>query len=414
MSFSGLTARMAWRYLRAPKSYSAVSAISIVSVTGVAVATAAIICVLSVFNGFRNLLNERLDSLAPDIIVTPLEGKTFADGDSVASLVKGIDGVSLALPTVSDNALLIAQSREMPIKLKGVDFDLYRQLTSIDSLVFDGHPTEELAATEAVVSVGVAQRLGIYTSGADMFVFAPKREGRINTANPLSSFLTDSLRVGGIFQAFQSEYDENTVICDIEVARNLFQYDTEASAVELKILPGRDAAKITAQVKDILGPSVEVKDRVMQQEMNFRMVSIEKWVTFLLLVFILVIASFNIITTMCMLVLEKEPSLSILSALGMKRARIGMTFWWESIYVSLGGGVIGVALGIILCILQQCFGFIKLSGDPGALTIRAYPVLVEPMDILWSLIPVVVIGLVTASIASAFARSRIVKRFGMT
>ena len=402
-----LPARIAWRYLRAPKSHSAVSAIAAISVVGVAVATAAIICVLSVFNGFRSILSDKLDILAPDVMVTPSLGKTFADGDSLAAIIGETPGVEIALPTVVDNALAIVDSRERPITLRGVDFSRYPYVTRVDSIITGGRRLESLDSKEAVASVGVARQLGFYNGDVSMLIFAPKREGRVNLANPLASFLTDSVNVADIFQAMQTEYDENNVICDINVARDLFQYDTEATAIEVKAHPGTDITRLAGEISRRLGPDAVVKDRYRQQEMNFRMVEIEKWVTFLILIFILVIASFNIISTLCMLVLEKQQSMSTLLALGMSRRRIGSVFWWESMYVSLIGGISGVIIGILLCLLQEHFGLIRLGGDPSSLVIQAYPVKVELMDIVYSLIPVILIGLCTAWTASAFARSRL-------
>lgn len=407
MRENALPARIAWRYLRAPKSHSAVSAISIISVVGVAVATAAIICVLSVFNGFRSILSDKLDILAPDVMVSPSQGKTFADGDSLATVIAAIPGVEMALPAVVDNALAIVDAREMPITLRGVDYNRYPAITRVDSIITGGRTLASLGEKEVVASVGVARQLGFYNGDVPMLIFAPKREGRVNLANPMASFLTDSVNVADIFQAMQTEYDENNVICDINVARDLFQYDTEATTIEVKAKPGTDVASLGTEISRRLGPDVTVKDRYRQQEMNFRMVEIEKWVTFLILIFILVIASFNIISTLCMLVLEKQQSMSTLLALGMSRRRIGSVFWWESMYVSLTGGISGVAVGLILCLLQQHFGLIRLGGDPATLVIQAYPVKVEFMDIIYSMIPVIIIGICTAWTAAAFARSRL-------
>ncbi len=407
MTSRSLPARIAWRYLRAPKSHSAVSAISLVSVVGVAVATAAIICVLSVFNGFRSILSDKLDILAPDVMVSPSQGKTFADGDSLATVIAAIPGVEMALPAVVDNALAIVDAREMPITLRGVDYNRYPAITRVDSIITGGRTLASLGEKEVVASVGVARQLGFYNGDVPMLIFAPKREGRVNLANPMASFLTDSVNVADIFQAMQTEYDENNVICDINVARDLFQYDTEATTIEVKAKPGTDVASLGTEISRRLGPDVTVKDRYRQQEMNFRMVEIEKWVTFLILIFILVIASFNIISTLCMLVLEKQQSMSTLLALGMSRRRIGSVFWWESMYVSLTGGISGVAVGLILCLLQQHFGLIRLGGDPATLVIQAYPVKVEFMDIIYSMIPVIIIGICTAWTAAAFARSRL-------
>ena len=402
-----LPARIAWRYLRAPKSHSAVSAISVISVVGVAVATAAILCVLSVFNGFRSILSDKLDILAPDVMVTPAVGKTFTDGDSVANVIAEVSGVVMALPAVVDNALAIVDGREMPITLRGVDFQRYPELTRVDSIITGGRKLASLDTKDVVASVGVARQLGFYNGDVPMLIFAPRREGRVNMANPMASFLTDSVNVADIFQAMQTDYDENNVICDISVARDLFQYDAEATAIEVKATPGTDVVRLGTEISNRLGPDFTVKDRYRQQEMNFRMVEIEKWVTFLILIFILVIASFNIVSTLCMLVLEKQQSMATLLALGLSRRKIGGIFWWESMYVALIGGISGVILGLALCLLQEYFGLIRLGGDPSMLVIQAYPVKVEFMDIIYSLIPVILIGLCTAWTASAFARSRL-------
>lgn len=407
MKLSALPARIAWRYLRAPKSHSAVSAISIVSVVGVAVATAAIICVLSVFNGFRGLLNDKLDTLAPDVLVTPAKGKTFANADSIAGIVADMPGVQEVMPAVVDNALAISESREMPVTLRGVDPEAYARITSVDSIIFEGAKMKDLTPADAVVSVGTGQQLAIYATGGTLLLFAPRREGRVNLANPMSSFLTDSVSVAGIFQAMQSDYDSNTVICDITTARNLFQYTTEATQLEVKATPGADLPALASDIELSLGPNAVAKDRARQQQTNFRMVEIEKWVTFLLLIFILLIASFNIISTLCMLIIEKQHSMATLSALGMSRKSIGATFWWESMYVSMSGGIAGIIIGLALCLIQEHFGLIKLGGDPEAMIITAYPVAVEWSDVLIALAPVTIIGLAAASIASAFARSRI-------
>lgn len=407
---ASLPARIALRYLRAPKSYSAVSAISIISVVGVAVATAAIVCVLSVFNGFHSLLSEKLDILAPDVLVTPAIGKTFADADSIAGIVAATDGVETVMPSVIDNALAIVNSKEMPVTLRGVDPALYARITSVDSITFGETSATTLAPGIVLASVGVANQLGIHSPGETMFIFAPRREGRVNLANPVASFITDSVTVADVFQAMQSDYDEKTVICDIATARDLFQYDTEATAIEVKASPGADISKVAEDIAGRLGDGVSVKDRFRQQEISFRMVSIEKWVTFLLLVFIMIIASFNIVSTMCMLIIDKQPSMSTLSAIGMNRRTIGRTFWWESIFVSASGCIGGLILGLALCLAQQHLGLIKLAGDPDSLVVSAYPVKVVWTDIFIAAAPAVAIGIATASLAAAFARSRISPR----
>ena len=407
-----LAAAIAWRYLKSKKSHSAVGAISAVSVCGMAVATAAIICVLSVFNGFMSSISERLDTLSPDVIAIPARGKVFADGEKVAQRVAAVKGVELATPTLTDNALAIFDSREMPVTLKGVYKDDYARVTAVKSLIGKDYgryfQTSENAGRTplGVIAIGTASQLSAIPDSR-LLVFAPKRDGRVNMANPVSSFLTDSLIVTGVYRSNQSEYDENGVIVDIATARRLLQYDFEASAIEVKARPGVDTEKLASDIQRLLGPDFVVKDRLRQQEMNFRMISIEKWVSFLLLFFILIIASFNIISTLSMLVLEKQRSMSTLTAMGMTPGRIGAVFAWESIYVSLIGGGCGIILGVLLSLLQQHFGLITIPGDPGTTVMRAYPVEVHFSDILLTLVPIAAIGAATALITSRFAKSRI-------
>lgn len=407
-----LTATIAWRYLLSKKSHGAVGTISTVSLCAMAVATAAIVCVLSVFNGFREVIAEKLDTLAPDVMVTPAKGKTFAEAEKLAARVAAMPGVETATPTLSDNALVICNSQEMPVKLKGVVPADYARVTEVRSLV-DADLGRYLADTvapagtiPATIAIGTASRLRTYP-GAGMLVFAPKRLGRVNLANPVSSFITDSLSVTGIYRSDQQEYDEDGVIVPIAEARKLLQYDTEASAIEIRLRPGQHGARAAAAIGDRLGPAYVVKDRVRQQEMNFRMISIEKWVSFLLLGFILIIASFNLISSLSMLVIEKEKAIGTFSALGLSRRRIGRIFAWESIYVSLAGGLAGIALGLTLCLLQQHFGLITVSGSPETTIVRAYPVKVLAGDVLATLVPVALIGIATAAITAAFAKSRI-------
>lgn len=401
--------------MRSRGSHSAVSAISAVAVCGVAVATAAIICVLSVFNGFRDVIADRLDSLAPDVLVTPSSGKVFGNADSLLRSIRGVEGVAVATPTLTDNALALYHGVEMPITLKGVDFDAWRRVTRADSIVADGGEwpasadySPDLPIQKGVLAIGTASRLGLNPSDYRILIFAPRREGRVNLANPSASFLTDSIEVAAIYEAEQSEYDSDMTVVPLAVARTLFQRDdTAASAVEIKASAGVDPSALAVTLRQQLGADVVVKDRMEQQEVNFRMIRIEKWVTFLLLFFILIIASFNIISTLCMIVIEKSRSMTTLHSLGLTRRRIGAIFGWESLLVTLAGGIAGIVLGSALCLLQQRFGFIRLASDADAMVVAAYPVKLLGTDLLIAILPVLACGLLTAVIASSFARKRL-------
>lgn len=424
-----LTGKIAWRYLRSKKSHSAVSAIAIVSVGGVAIATAAVVCVLSVFNGFREILTDKFNIMAPELVVTPSQGKTFADTDSVLSVVRATDGVGVAMPAVTDKALAIYGGKELPVTLRGVVVEDFRKITGIDSILFDGSrlPSDHYEEVpefeyyedyeaymasapkpEALMSIGAAVRLGHVGTDGNFVLFAPRREGQYNPANPAASFVADSVKVSGVYEAKQSQYDEDMIIVPINLARHLFQYDDEATSIEIKAMDGVDPVKIKEALLMRLGNGFDVKTRMEQQEINFRMVNIEKWVSFLLLFFILVIATFNIVSTMTMLVLEKRNSMAVFSAMGMNKRRITSIFKNESVLVSIAGGLIGVALGVALCLLQEHFGLIKLNGDPSTLLMTAYPVKLIWTDVLIAFAPALILGLGTALIAGRFARSRII------
>ena len=400
---------IALRYLFGKKSHSAVNAIAIVSVAGVAVATAAVVCVLSVFNGFQSVLTGRMDTLAPDLMVTPKEGKTIANGDSLALEIGKIKGVKIATPTLTDNALGFYNGRETPVTLKGVVPAEYAKVTSIDSLrVAGGVALKDAAsANPALMSIGLAYKLSMFDYDQPLTVFAPKRTGRFNPANPAAAFVMDSLYVADIFQSLQDSYDENTVFTDISLVRDLLLYDREATAIEIKVGNPTEVDKLMDDVAAHIGPDYVVKNRLMLQEVNFRMVQIEKWMTFLLLFFILIIASFNIVTTLSMLVLEKEDSMRTMAAIGMNRTSISGVFRWESVLVSLIGGVIGLALGSILSLLQEKFGFITIA-QGGDMAPMAYPVRLELMDLLITALPIALITIVCAWVAGSFAKSRMI------
>ena len=399
---------IALRYLFGKKSHSAVNAIAIVSVAGVAVATAAVVCVLSVFNGFQSVLTERLDTLAPDLIVTPAQGKTIANGDSLAAAIRRIKGVAVATPTLTDNALAFFNGRETPVTLKGVIPEEYSKVTAVDSLRIAGGTRLQEADTPnpALLSIGLAYKLSMFDYTQPLMVFAPKRTGRFNPANPAAAFVMDSVYVADVFQSMQDTYDENSIFTDISLVRDLLLYDREATAIEIKCSGGSDADAVMRSVMKVLGPAYEVKDRLMQQQLNFRMVQIEKWMTFLLLFFILIIASFNIVTTLSMLVLEKEDSMRTMSAIGMSRKTISDVFRWESVLVSLFGGIIGLALGAILCTLQEKFGFISIADGGVGQEVMPYPIRLEFTDLLLTTVPIALITAVCAAVAGAFANSR--------
>ena len=403
-----LPLHIALRYLRSKKSHSAVNIISIVSVCGVIVATAAIVCVLSVFNGFSKLIHSKLSMLDADIAITATLGKTIADADSVAAVARGVAGVEMALPVVEDNALAMFFNYQMPVTLKGVP-DGYDSLTNIRSTIIDGkYLLDDGISQYSVIAIGPALSLNVRPDYLKMVsLYTPRRRGNINLANPATALRSDSVFVSGVFQIEQNKYDRNTMFVSIEMARRLFDYTTQATAVELRLAPGANEPAVMAALTDALGKQYVVKNRLMQQAEAFRMVNIEKWVTFLLLGFILVIATFNVIGALSLLIIEKTDSIDTFRNLGASNKLISRIFVMEGWVISLTGAVLGIALGLVLCLLQEHFGLIEMQGNAATLIITAYPVAVQWTDVLVVLALSVAVGALTSLVTKLIMRRKL-------
>ncbi len=402
------TLKIALRYLKSKKTHSAVNIISIVAVCGVLVTTAAMVCVLSVFNGFSGLIGEKLAKLDPELVVNAATGKTIADADSIARLISEVDGVEMAVPTIADQGLAVYDNFQMPVIIKGVP-DNYNLITDIDDVIIDGDfMLDDGVAQYAVLSVGVALQLRVrpgFVGG--IRIFAPKRMGSINLANPAGAFRTDTLFAGGVYQVDQNEYDRDMLIVPISVARFLFNYRTEATDVEISLSPGADESRVMQELTDKLGDGYTVKNRLMQQDYSFRMVNIEKWVTFLLLGFIMIIATFNVIGTLSLLIIEKDESIATFRNMGATNKQITRIFVTEGWLISLAGAVGGIAIGLLLCWIQQTFGLIELQGATEMLVIKQYPVEVQATDLLVVFSAVAIVGLLTSATTSIVMRRKL-------
>ena len=402
-----LPLHIALRYLRSKKSHSAVNIISIVSVCGVIVATAAIVCVLSVFNGFSKLIHSKLSMLDADIAITATLGKTIADADSVAAVARGVAGVEMALPVVEDNALAMFFNYQMPVTLKGVP-NGYDSLTNIRSTIIDGkYLLDDGISQYSVIAIGPALSLNVRPDYLKMVsLYTPRRRGNINLANPATALRSDSVFVSGVFQIEQNKYDRSTMFVSIEMARRLFDYTTQATAVELRLAPGANEPAVMAALTDALGEQHVVKNRLMQQAEAFRLVNIEKWVTFLLLGFILVIATFNVIGALSLLIIEKTDSIDTFRNLGASNKLISRIFVMEGWVISFTGTVLGIALGLLLCLLQEHFGLIEMQGNAATLIITAYPVAVQWTDVLAVLALSVAVGARTSLVTKLLMRRK--------
>lgn len=391
--------RVALRYLFSKKSHGAVNIISVISVVGVAVATMAITIVMSIFNGFTQLAASQLSFLDPQVKVVPDSGKVIVNSDSLTDVLAALPFVASAVPVVEERGLMISETMQMPVMMKGVP-EAYNTFCGIDSVMVDGRYADDFddVATTQIGS-GVAMKTGVRASFNNaVSLYVPRRLGRINPANPAASFMGTDLMVSGVFQTGQSEYDFNHVFLNIDRVRELLQYTTEATAVELALTPGTDERSALGAIRAALGPGYKALDRLQQQEEAFRMIEIEKWVTFLMLAFILVIASFNIISTLSLLVIEKRDNMRTMRALGAPRSLVHRIFIIQGWLISVCGGAIGIVMGTLLSLAQEHFGWVKLSGDPEHLTVEAYPVYVEWSDMVIVFALVVIVGFLTSQV----------------
>lgn len=406
-----LPLRIAWRYLMSKKGHQAVNVISIVAVCGIVVATAALICVLSVFNGFRGLIMGKLAMLDPEVAITATMGKTINNADSIIDAVSGIPGVERAVPVIEDQALAMYAQLQMPVRLKGVPDD-YNTMNQMDSVIVDGQwKLRDQVSRYAVAGAGPAVRLCVRPDFIGMVrLYAPQRQGHVNIANPMGAFRQDSLFVSGIFQLQQNNYDADLIYVPLDMARDLFDYETEATQVEVKLAAGANEQQAMRAITQALGDGYLVKSRLMQQSEAYRLVNIEKWMAFLLLAFILIIATFNVISTLSLLIIEKDDSIATLRALGANDRQISRIFVLQGWLITLVGAITGVVIGLILCLCQQRFGWLHLSGDPANMIIDAYPVEVQWTDVLVTIALVAAVGLLTSMVTALIMRRRLRNR----
>lgn len=402
---------IAFRFLRSKKAHSAVNVISVIATCGMILTAAALVCVLSVFNGFRGLIGDNLAKLDPPIAVTPIAGKTIANGDSVAQALQRLPDVGLALPVVEDQALAAFGERQMPVRLKGVP-EGYQGIVDLQGVLTYGRAvlSDAEGVPFAYVGIGPAATMQVRAdglSGERLMLYAPQRVGRVNLANPSDAFTSDSLPVAGVFQTMENTHDGDLVLVPVDVAKELFDYDAEATQIEIKPRDGVSDEQAMRSVATALGKGYAVKNRLMQQAESFRMVNIEKWVTFLLLAFIMLIAAFNVVSALSLLIIEKDSAIATFRSLGATDAQITRVFVAEGWLISLLGAAAGIALGIAVSYGQQHFGWLKLGADPSEVIVTAYPVSVQFVDVAVVFALTALIGLLTAAATTWIVRRKL-------
>jgi lipoprotein-releasing system permease protein len=396
--------RIAGRYLFSKKSHNAINVISGISSAGVAVGTIALVVVLSIFNGFELLFSDLFSAFDPDLQISLKQGKQFSIDTPEFEAVKKSEGIAVFTEVVEENALLRYKEKQMPVLVKGVSDD-FKQMTRIDSIMFDGEfMLYDGAFERSVVGAGIAATLGLSAYAIDpLYIYAPKRTSKINLLRPDQSFNQSGTFISGIFSVQQNEYDNQYVLVSLDLAQALFEYQAnEVSAVELRLLPFADTQKVKNDLQKLLGDEFSVKDRYEQQEAYFKIMQVEKWITYLILSFILLIASFNIIGSLSMLIIDKKEDIITLRNLGADQKLIRQIFLLEGWMISAVGAVVGIIIGTILSFLQEKIGFIKLG--PGFI-VENYPVVIQFSDILLVFFTVLVMGFFAAWYPVRYIRS---------
>ena len=388
-----LESHIAWRYLFSKKGHNAINIVSGVSAAAIAVVTAAMICVLSVMNGFGALVEHMFSEFDAPLVVVPAEGLTLrTDAPEIEALYQ-MDGIEAVSAELEQTALVRYKDHQLPARILGVD-SMFTQTAHIDSIITDGfYSVYDGAFERAVLGRGLAAQIGInaHFTGA-LHLYAPNRTERVNMLRPDKSLMHEHAFIAGTFAVNQLEYDDQLMLVSISLARRLFCYD-EHTATALRIQP--QTGDMKAKIAATLGPEYRVLDRYEQQADFFRILRIEKWLTVLLLVFILIIAGFNSIGSLSMLIIDKREDIRILSHLGADEQTIRRVFRLEGWLISSLGALSGIVAGTLLCLGQQHYGWLKL-GNGSDYVISAYPVLVEPMDIVLAGVIVLTLGYVTA------------------
>ena len=392
MNFPFFVAR---RYLFSKKSTHAINVISFISAVVVSVATMALVFTLSVFNGFHDLVASLFTNIDPQIKVTPVKGKSAPADDPILTKIRQLPQVEVATETVQDIALATYNGRQAMVVVKGVQ-DNFDSLTHIKDILM-GNGTYELHAADlnyGILGIRLAETLQTgYSYKNPLKLYAPKREGQLNMANPEDGFVEDELYSPGVlFMVKQAKYDKNHIITSIAFARNLFGQQGMISSLEMRLKPGSDFDAVKSKMQKIAGDKYHVCDRFEQQEDTFKIMKIEKLMAYIFLTFILMVACFNIIGSISMLIIDKKNDVVTLRNLGASDKQIVRVFLFEGRMISSIGAVVGILIGLLLCWLQQEYGLVGLGRSSGSFVVDSYPVSVHPEDIVLVFITVIAVG----------------------
>lgn len=383
---------IAKRYLFAKKSHNVINVISLISVCGVAFVSFALIVVLSAFNGLEQLVQSLYESFDPDIKITPVTGKTFDAEDLPEEKIRQLPGVVNYTEVIEEFALLNYNQKQAPAVVKGVERE-FLNMTGMDTMLVDGELLlEEGDVNYAVIGYKIANNLSVNLADLrhTILVYAPKRGGTVSL-NPDQAFRSKNIVPSGIF-LISPEFDARYIIVPIDFTQELFEYENERSAIEIKLREGTDEEEVQAEIQNLVGEQFNVKTRRQLNEIVYKTNETEKWVTFLILTFILVIAAFNVIGSLTMLILDKKKDIGILKSMGASNGMIRRIFLAEGLLINFLGAFIGLTVGLVLCYLQMEYGLLRLEGG----IVEFYPIRILFMDVVSILIAVFVIGFIAS------------------
>lgn len=389
--------KIAWRYLFAKKQYNAIHIISGISAAAVGVVTAAMVCVLSVMNGFGVMVEQLFSQFDPDIRIEAVSGKSFHDQGERFDALRQLSEVAMVSQSIEETALLQFEDKQMPVRLYGVD-SVFPTLTHIENIITEGHyEVYDGAFDRAVLGQGLAWQMGIGARFINpLQLYAPKRNAKVNMLRPDQSFNDEVCFIAGTFAVQQVKYDNEVMLVDIGLTRRLLDYGNhEVSALLVKVAPHTSVKQAKKAIQSLLGEGYAVLDRYEQQADFFRILRVEKLLTTLLLVFILLIASFNIIGSLSMLIIDKQTDIQTLSHLGANKKMIQRIFLFEGWLISALGAMVGLAIGLIVCLAQEHLGILKL-GNGTEYVVSAYPVAVQTTDVLIVAAVVLTLGFLAA------------------
>ena len=397
---------IARRYLFAKKSTNAINIISAISVLGVFVGSAALIIILSVFNGFEEVVLKMFNTITPQLIILPSQGKTFDPNTTYFKALGSNPKIFSLTEVLSENALIRYNNKQSPALVKGVSSDFTKN-SSLDTIITEGKfVLEGNGRPNAVIGSALQAYLGVNTSDPFMQlqIFSPKKGIHASSINPMDDFTVLQIPASGVFEV-QQDFD-NIVIVPISFARSLLEEKVKVSAIEINVKAGVNPEKLKAAIAEQLGSAYVVKNREEQNQGLYNVLGSEKWMVYIILTFILIIAIFNIIGSLTMLVIDKLKDISILNSLGAGKKLIKRIFLLEGMMITLAGCVFGLLLGLVFCLFQQRFGWFKM-GESNLLIPNAYPIALKWKDFILVFVTVTFFSFIASALASNLSVKKI-------